>query len=312
MDFAPLLNITEEGFKESRLYNLTGSSSALLLALYDKPYLAVEGTEESAGELSKDINFFREVLKKGTITFLPEPNGIAGERAKKIYSLQKGDSLVCSFKTLNFQLWSQREIEKIVLHLKKGMEIERTEVDKRLNEMGYRKASLVSEKGEYSQRGWLFDIFPSTSENPLRVEFFGDEIESIKTFDVETQLSKEDASESSIFPAEEPSSGKTIMEIMGDVKCFFSDSIQEREGLPENITFLSRYSVKGPGHEVGTLSLIGLGIVPEERKDIEELPQKIKLLLKENRIAFVLFVMEPGRKAERDIEEWGCRCASYR
>ncbi len=287
MDFVPLLNITEEGFKESRLCNLTGSSSALLLALYDKPYLAVEGTEESAGELSKDINFFREVLKKNTVTFLPEPDGIAGERAKKIYSLQKGDSLVCSFKTLNLPLWSQGEIEEIVLHLKKGMEIERTEVDKRLNEMGYRTASLVSEKGEYSQRGWLFDIFPSTSENPLRVEFFGDEIESIKTFDVETQLSKEDVSESSIFPAEEPSSGKTVMEIMGDVKYFFSDSIQEREGLPEDITFLSRYSLKGSGYEAGMLSLKGLGILPEERKHIEELPQTIKLLLKENRIAFV-------------------------
>lgn len=287
MDFAPLLNIAEEGFKESRLYNLTGSSSALLLALYDKPYLAVEGTEESAGELCKDINFFREVLKKGVVTFLPEPDGIAGERAKKIYSLQKGDSLVCSFKTLNLPLWSQGEIEEIVLHLKKGMEIERTEVDKRLNEMGYRTASLVSEKGEYSQRGWLFDIFPSTSENPLRVEFFGNEIESIKTFDVETQLSKEDVSESSIFPAEEPSSGKTVMEIMGDVKYFFSDSIQEREGLPEDITLLSRYSLKGFGYEAGMLSLKGLGILPEERKHIEELPQTIKLLLKENRIAFV-------------------------
>jgi transcription-repair coupling factor (superfamily II helicase) len=287
IDFVPIKNIIEEGLKHTRLYNLTGSSSALLLAIYDKPYLAVEGTEESAGELSKDINFFREVLKKNTVTFLPEPDGIAGERAKKIYLLQKVDSLVCSFKTLNLPLWSQGEIEEIVLHLKKDMEIERTEVDKRLNEMGYRKASLVSEKGEYSQRGWLFDIFPSTSENPLRVEFFGNEIESIKTFDVETQLSKGDVFESSIFPAEEPSSGKTIMEIMGDVKYFFSDSLQEREGLPEDITFLSRYSVKSPGYEVGTLSLIGIGIMPEERKNIEELPQTIKLLLKENRIAFI-------------------------
>jgi transcription-repair coupling factor (superfamily II helicase) len=287
MDFTPLLNIIEEGFRESRLYNLTGSSSALLLALYDKPYLAVEGTEERAEELAKDINFFREGLKKNFITFLPEPDGFAGERAKKIYSLKKGDSLVCSFKTLNAPVWSQREIEEMVLHLKKGMEIERAEVEKRLKEMGYRTVSLVSEKGEFSQRGWLFDIFPSTLENPLRVEFFGDEIDSIKTFDVESQLSKEEVSECSIFPAEEPSTGKTVLEIMGNVKYFFSDSVQEREGLPEDITFLSRYSLKGPGYEVGMLSLSGFGILPEERKHIEELPQTIKLILKENRVAFI-------------------------
>jgi transcription-repair coupling factor (superfamily II helicase) len=287
IDFTPLLKIIEEGFTEPRIYNLIGSSPALLLALYEKPYLTVEVTEEKAEELGKDINFFREVLKKKPVTFLPEPDGLAGERAKKIFSLGKGDPLVCSSNTLQTPTWSRQEIEETILKLRKGTEVERAEADKRLRNMGYRKVSLVSEKGEYSQRGWLLDVFPSTSEDPLRIEFFGDEIESIKTFDVETQLSKEEVMESSIFPAEEPSSGKTILEIMGDVKYFFSDSIQEREGLPDGITFLSRYSMKGPGYEVAMRSPRGLGILPEERRSIEELPQKIKLLMKENRIAFI-------------------------
>src|SRR4030065_1431296 len=100
IDFTPLLKIIEEGFMESRIYNLIGSSPALLLALYDKPYLTVEVTEEKAEELGKDINFFREVLKKKPVTFLPEPDGRAGERAKKIFSLEKGDPLVCSSNTL--------------------------------------------------------------------------------------------------------------------------------------------------------------------------------------------------------------------
>jgi transcription-repair coupling factor (superfamily II helicase) len=296
MDFTPLLNIIEEGFKESCVYNLTGSSSALLLALYEKPYVAVEATEEKSEELAKDINFFREVLKKKPVTFLPEPDGLAGERAETIYSLRKDDSLVCSFNALHTPVWSRHEIEKTVLMLRKGAEVERTDIDKRLGGMGYRRVPLVSEKGEYSQRGWLFDIFPSTSEEPLRIEFFGDEIESMKTFDVETQLSKEEVIECSIFPAEEPSSGKTVLDITSDVKYFFSDSIQEREGLPANITFLSRYSLRRPGYEVPMLSPKGLGLLPGERKGIEELPRKIKLLAKENRIAFI----SPSRgQAER-------------
>src|SRR4030042_6093813 len=71
IDFTPLLKIIEEGFMESRIYNLIGSSPALLLALYDKPYLAVEVTEEKAEEVGEAINFFREVLKKKPVTFLP-------------------------------------------------------------------------------------------------------------------------------------------------------------------------------------------------------------------------------------------------
>ena len=289
IDFTFLTEIIEEGLKHPRLYNLTGSSSALLLALYDKPYLAVELTEELAEELYKDINFFREVLRKDNVLFLPEPDGpaLSGQRAKTISSLRKTDSLVCSVKNLKLPVWTQKEIGETVLNLRKGMEIDRAEMDKRLKETGYRTAPLVSEKGEYSQRGWLFDVFPSTSEEPLRVEFFGDEIETIKTFDVETQMSKNEVFDFSIFPTEEPSTGKTVMEITGAMKYFFSDSIQEKEELLEDVNFLSRYSLKGPGYEAGILSLRGLGIIPDERRNIEDLPQKIKLLQKENRIVFI-------------------------
>jgi transcription-repair coupling factor (superfamily II helicase) len=307
IDFTFLTEIIEEGLKHPRLYNLTGSSSALLLALYDKPYLAVELTEELAEELYKDINFFREVLRKDNVLFLPEPDGpaLSGQRAKTISSLRKTDSLVCSFKTLKLPVWTQKEIGETVLNLRKGMEINRAEMDKRLKETGYRTVPLVSEKGEYSQRGWLFDVFPSTSEEPLRVEFFGDEIETIKTFDVETQMSKDEVSDFSIFPTVEPSTGKTVMEITGAMKYFFSDSIQEREELLEDVNFLSRYSLKGPGYEAGILSLRGLGIIPDERKNIEDLPQKIKLLQKENRIVLISSSKGQAERLKEIMREGG-------
>jgi transcription-repair coupling factor (superfamily II helicase) len=307
IDFTFLTEIIEEGLKHPRLYNLTGSSSALLLALYDKPYLAVELTEELAEELYKDINFFREVLRKNNVLFLPEPDGpaLSGQRAKTISSLRKTDSLVCSVKNLKLPVWTQKEIGETVLNLRKGMEIDRAEMDKRLKETGYRTVPLVSEKGEYSQRGWLFDVFPSTSEEPLRVEFFGDEIETIKTFDVETQMSKDEVSDFSIFPTEEPSTGKTVMEITGAMKYFFSDSIQEREDLLEDVNFLSRYSLKGPGYEAGILSLRGLGIIPDERRNIEDLPQKIKLLQKENRIVFISSSKGQAERLKEIMREGG-------
>ncbi len=289
MDFTPLHNIIESGFKEGRVYNLTGSASALLFALCDEPFFVVEFTDELAQQLCKDINFFREALKKDPVRFLPEPDGPAraGKRAEIIASFTPQVSLVSSFRNLGQCIWSHADIQRVSVELVRGHETSRSANDRRLQDMGYRHVPLVTEQGEFSRRGWLLDIFPSTSDVPLRLEFFGDEIESIKTFAVDTQRSASDISTFTLFPAEEPSSGISLLEFTKGIQYFFSDSIQERDGLPQGITFFSRYSIKGPGYEAETLPLKGLGILPEERRNIYDLAHSIKLLQNENRIIFV-------------------------
>ena len=289
MDFTPFLKIYQQGLKYPCIYNLTGSSFALILALYDEPFFAVELNEECAEELHRDIKFFREALKKEHVFFLPETDGpcLSGERARVIYFSTKNDSLISSFKNLKSPIWSQEELRGNVINLKKGLEIGRTEIERRLLEIGYQNVPLVSEKGEYSLRGWIFDIFPSTSETALRIEFFGDEIDNIKSFDIDTQRSIEDVSEFLLFPARDPLSGTTLSGLMEGARFFFSDEIQEREDLPADVKFFSRYSIKGYGYDAGALSIEGLGIIPKERKRIEELAQKISQLQKENRIAII-------------------------
>jgi len=305
MDLSTIKNIIESisqqfkiGLREPRIYNLTGSSAALLFALYDKPFLSVEFTAETAEEICRDINFFREALKKDPVFLLPEPNGpsLSGERARVIYSLSGEDSLVSSLKNLESPLWSQEEIRRNVIYLRKHLEVNRVDIEQRLQKMGYQSVPLVSGKGEYSRRGWLIDVFPSTSETPLRLEFFGDEIENIKAFDVDTQRSSGEVSESVLFPAVDPDSGITLFGLMNKAKYFLSDSIQAREGLPPGITFFSRYSIKGPGYDAGILPIKGLGIMPEERRDIEDLPGNIDRLRRENR---VLVVSSSKGQAER-------------
>ena len=298
MDFTPLLNLIQQGLEYLRIYNLRGSSAALFLALHDEPFFAVELTEELAEELHKDINFFRDVLRKDRTFLLPEPNGpsASGERAETIYRLKRSDSFVTSFKNLKSSIWSRKELERVVLNLKKGMEIQRIEIERRLQEMGYRMVSLVIEKGEYSKRGWIFDIFSSTSETPIRLELFGDEIESMKFFDIDTQKSTGNLEESLILPAKEPPFGQSVFEITPDRRLFCSDSVNERNGLPQDTIFFSRYSIEDPGHDAGLLSIKGLGILPEERKGIDNLPHKIEGLRKNNRVSFI----SPSRgQAER-------------
>jgi transcription-repair coupling factor (superfamily II helicase) len=275
--------------KTSRIYNLTGSSLALFLALQNEPFFAVESNQELSEELGRDINFFRVALQKDAALYLPEPDGAAlsGERARIIDSLRQGDSIVTSFNNLGNPVWSGEEIKRLTIILSKGMEVRREEVEKSLSELGYTVVPLVSDKGEYSHRGWLLDIFPTTSEVPLRIEFFGDEIESLKSFDVDTQRSGEHIPEFLIYPAKDSTSDTRLSELMSGKLFFVSDAVREREDLPEDTSFFSRLAIAGEGSDAGLLSIAGLGILPEERTTIEELALTLRRLQQDNRIAVI-------------------------
>ena len=68
-------------------------------------------------------------------------------------------------------------------------------------ELGYEKNYQAETMGEFSVRGGILDIFPLTEDNPFRIEFWGDEVDSIRSFDAESQRSIENLEEISIYPA---------------------------------------------------------------------------------------------------------------
>lgn len=89
---------------------------------------------------------------------------------------------------------------KHVMCLKSGMEIGRDYLVNRLFEMGYERETVVSETGKLGVRGYVLDVFPIDFDNPIRIEFWGDEIESIKYFDIDSQLSIGNVDEVDIYP----------------------------------------------------------------------------------------------------------------
>jgi transcription-repair coupling factor (superfamily II helicase) len=90
------------------------------------------------------------------------------------------------------------------LALKKGAELPIEELGRRLQEFGYRRAGKAMEPGEYAVRGSILDVFASgISDHALRVDFFGDDIESIRRFDPLTQRSTEEISEVTLYPVSE-------------------------------------------------------------------------------------------------------------
>jgi len=76
-----------------------------------------------------------------------------------------------------------------IINLEKGKNYNREKLITNLEKIGYRRDSLVTSTGEYAVRGYIVDVFAMGDDNPTRIEFFDDEIESIKSFDSETQLS---------------------------------------------------------------------------------------------------------------------------
>lgn len=97
---------------------------------------------------------------------------------------------------------------KLTIDKKNSIDIKLLE--KKLFNLGYQKESIVNKTGEFALRGFVLDIFPNTEDTPVRIEFWGDEIDTIKTFDVDSQLTKTNLDEINIFPNTEFLTNKEV------------------------------------------------------------------------------------------------------
>ena len=97
------------------------------------------------------------------------------------------------------KLPSINDFKNNIIKLKIGTDINLKNIVDNLYEIGYEKETLVTKPGEFGVRGFILDIFPLNEENPIRIEFFGDTIESIRYFEVESQKSLENIDEIEIY-----------------------------------------------------------------------------------------------------------------
>ncbi|CVW47553.1 transcription-repair coupling factor [Streptococcus pneumoniae] len=109
--------------------------------------------------------------------------------------------LVCNIAASRLILPSPNAFKDSIVKISVGEEYDQHAFIHQLKENGYRKVTQVQTQGEFSLRGDILDIFEISQLEPCRVEFFGDEIDGIRSFEVETQLSKENKTELTIFPA---------------------------------------------------------------------------------------------------------------
>ncbi|MEI7349510.1 transcription-repair coupling factor [Pectobacterium parmentieri] len=99
------------------------------------------------------------------------------------------------------------------LVLKKSQRLSRDKLRSQLEQAGYRSVDQVMEHGEYATRGALLDLFPMGSEEPYRIDFFDDEIDSLRLFDVDTQRTLNEVPHINLLPAHEFPTDKTAIEL---------------------------------------------------------------------------------------------------
>ena len=99
-----------------------------------------------------------------------------------------------------------------VIKLSINQEYDIKKLEKKLYEIGYSKETFVNKTGEFAPRGFVLDVYPLGSLNPIRIEFWGDTIDSIKSFDVDSQLTKDNLDHIEIIPTTEFITSSDVLE----------------------------------------------------------------------------------------------------
>ncbi len=198
---------TLDGRKSGHIcyYGLAGSSVSVLFASMprrDVPIIVVGDCLDDAGYLYYDIS---RILGEDAVLMFPSgykrdikygqvdpPSQILRTEALNRWHTDSRLRYVITYpEALAERVASRETIDSHTLHLKVGETVNLTETEKWLRENGFEEVDYVYEPGHFAVRGSILDIFGYSYELPFRVDFFGDEIDSIRTFNIETQLSEQ-------------------------------------------------------------------------------------------------------------------------
>jgi transcription-repair coupling factor (superfamily II helicase) len=133
---------------------------------------------------------------------LAPPPHLVGERARALHVLARG-GLVCASARAIAEGLPPAEARPVPIELRPGLEPGVEALTEELALAGYERVERVDDRGQFAVRGGIIDVFPTTGREPLRVEFFGEEIESVRAFSPFTQRALHPVAEAVLFPAAE-------------------------------------------------------------------------------------------------------------
>ncbi|WP_110953642.1 transcription-repair coupling factor [Anaerosinus massiliensis] len=212
--------------EQSLVYGLSGSQKAAVLAAsynqHPRTTVIITSNHASLEVLKSDLEM---LLPAVSILELPALDLITFSAAAKSIELaakrmdvlgrliRKEKMIVLATAAASIQKGlSKLEFERSSLNITMGMEIERDEILEKLVQLGYERVEQVDSLGKFSARGGILDIFPINSQAPIRVEFFDNEIDSLREFDINSQRSIENITNVDVLPLfQMDSDGKPAM-----------------------------------------------------------------------------------------------------
>lgn len=237
---------------------LQGSSAAVYFSALDgvvsKPhlFLVVLNDEEEAMAFHGDLE---SLLGEGHSLYFPSPykRGVKYAQIDSANEIMRTDVLsqlvsvgsqlshtkfvVTYPEALAVRVVTQELLKEACFSVEVGKEYDFSGIEKKLFDLGFRHTDYVYEPGEFAIRGSILDVFSYSNECPYRIDFFGDEVDSIRTFDIQTQLSVDKVEQASLVP-------------------FISSSVENRVSffhfLPESTVVVE----KNPAHVCDTVSQI--------------------------------------------------------
>ena len=188
--------------------------AALSVAL-KQPLLIVVQDENQATQLAETLKQF--LTNPSDVFCLPDRDAMPFERLIgdaettqhrlqtfiALVERERTPIVVCSARALTQPVIPPQELANALFQLRTGQEIDLTSMLEQLYDLGYEPVAEVEQPGQFSHRGGIIDLFPPTLPRPVRIEFFGDEIESIRTFDQATQRSLNPIQDCVVGPARE-------------------------------------------------------------------------------------------------------------
>ena len=204
---APELKALEKALvqnKPIRVQGLVGSGQTLALATYFKNnprsmVWVLEQAEQAAYFLNDleallgntDVLFFPASYRQAYVAEATDNANVLlrAEVLRKLTNSKRPRIIITYPQAIFEKVISQYTLKKNTLKVQKGAALSLDFINETLFEYGFERADFVTEPGTFSVRGGIIDVFSYANQHPYRIEFFGDEVESLRSFDVRTQLS---------------------------------------------------------------------------------------------------------------------------
>lgn len=275
--------------KNSLITGANAGAFSLLLkqivSQLDRPLILIEENENKAQNLYSELSailadgqvqIFSVDATIATQTAVSSPDELSSRIQALNFLLSKKPGIVVTTpQGLQYKLSAATDFAKAKRFFAPEKEYELDQLNRWLVQAGYKKEALVARPGEFAIRGDILDIYPLDRENPIRIEFFGDEIDTIKEFDLATQRSQKEvesveisAAQDRVFASEAIEKAiQAIKKDMADapaakkaVETHFAAALDAlAEGsLPQNYAFLVDYLIEKPSNLLEYLTKDGL------------------------------------------------------